>query len=582
MPDLLIDNKLTHSDLCSVSLVTAGLERKVRTPAVATIPLLDTYGSASAAFSLRKLKTGVTDVVEATAEWGGKAAGFTPTEIGNGTLANYCSGLDQTTLPGDTATLHSGYSLRLVRAAYSGGLFLARRGGDDVEETFYQGATAGTFNTTSGGGGTDLDTWAVAGSGDGNAYIKTWHNQGVTGNDITQATTTKQPKLRDSSTGIYTDAEGNPEVLFDGTDDYIQTASGFTLTTTDTTWLTVSTLDASIVDNNISAILVDGDNATNRQLPGFKSNSGTPDSWAMYSGLTTVYGGDSDSNQRLCFTHFDPSGSSTQWKQGVSEATGSTGSEGVDGITLGSRYDGAAVFWKGHIQEVLLFASDQTANQQALEDNVRGYYMPTVNADGVVSKWYDQSGNTRDAVQATYADAPVIVQDGVLVTENGEPALEFVTSDFLDAGDVLNLPTGQAFSIFLLCNFGSGSQVILAKGQNNYNVSGWYIDRGHLFGCVSGSSTVNSTGALLNTQVLQDWVHDGSLVDAFQNGSAGDTDEAYTSTANTEDFRIGVYTTAPNAADFEGRLQEVVIYESNQEANRTAIEADINTHYTIY
>ena len=31
-----------------------------------------------------------------------------------------------------------------------------------------------------------------------------------------------------------------------------------------------------------------------------------------------------------------------------------------------------------------------------------------------------------------------------------------------------------------------------------------------------------------------------------------------------------------------GRLQEMVLFESDEAANRTAIELDMNTHYTVY
>jgi hypothetical protein len=44
---------------------------------------------------------------------------------------------------------------------------------------------------------------------------------------------------------------------------------------------------------------------------------------------------------------------------------------------------------------------------------------------GFVTKWYDQSGNTRDASQATAANQPRIVNAGVIDRQNGVPAIFF-------------------------------------------------------------------------------------------------------------------------------------------------------------
>ena len=35
-------------------------------------------------------------------------------------------------------------------------------------------------------------------------------------------------------------------------------------------------------------------------------------------------------------------------------------------------------------------------------------------------------------------------------------------------------------------------------------------------------------------------------------------------------------------AFFNGFIQEVIVYASDQSANRTGIESNINTHYSIY
>lgn len=50
--------------------------------------------------------------------------------------------------------------------------------------------------------------------------------------------------------------------------------------------------------------------------------------------------------------------------------------------------------------------------------------------DGFVTTWHDQSGNARDAVQATAASQPRIVNAGVVETEGGRPSPQFGFSGF--------------------------------------------------------------------------------------------------------------------------------------------------------
>ena len=61
--------------------------------------------------------------------------------------------------------------------------------------------------------------------GDGNA-VTTWDDATANGRDVTQATGTKRPLYRASVAAL----NGQPALEFDGTDDFLQTVSAFTVT----------------------------------------------------------------------------------------------------------------------------------------------------------------------------------------------------------------------------------------------------------------------------------------------------------------------------------------------------------------
>lgn len=112
-------------------------------------------------------------------------------------------------------------SYRLVFAlrnlfGYTGVLVTLRRGGDNVEADFYQGATAGSLNTTPGGGGTDALTWVTQGSGNGAAWIKKWWDQSGNNNHLLQTTAANQYRLISASVYGTLGTNNRPCLYSDG------------------------------------------------------------------------------------------------------------------------------------------------------------------------------------------------------------------------------------------------------------------------------------------------------------------------------------------------------------------------------
>lgn len=103
----------------------------------------------------------------------------------------------------------AGFSLRRLRTAYKGPLIRARRASDNAELDF--AASAGFLDYAT------MSTWAG-----GNFFATTFYDQsGNSGRDLSQATAAAQPQ-------IILAANGKPALLFDGSDDFMQTAA-FTL-----------------------------------------------------------------------------------------------------------------------------------------------------------------------------------------------------------------------------------------------------------------------------------------------------------------------------------------------------------------
>jgi hypothetical protein len=191
--------------------------------------------------------------------------------------------------------------------------------------------------------------------------------------------------------------------------------------------------------------------------------------------------------------------------------------------------------------------------------------------DGFVVTWYDQSGSANDATQSTTANQPKIY-DGttgvVLDEDNNRPAVLFA-GDYLASGAVTAAGTATNFAVG---NISGGSSTMALfytpEAFNYYPVSNWTV--------YSSGPTIyagNEQGLLLHYFGANGSGNFGAI-----NGGTQTTGTNVAASAN----RISIGTQSSNAIRFYGYIQECIYYGSDESTNRTNIEDNINTFYSIY
>lgn len=211
--------------------------------------------------------------------------------------------------------------------------------------------------------------------------------------------------------------------------------------------------------------------------------------------------------------------------------------------------------------------------------------------NGFVTTWYDQSGNANNITRAVATQQPKIVDSGSVFTKGLKPCLDFDgTDDLLLLNAALaTIATGNQFSIFnvhssdlsnairtLWSQAVSGSQNQIRGFADTRTSSplNWFLSNSSSTGFSSTLSTVrNNTDQRLQVSVMDS----GNVMRGFDNGATGGT-ATYTGTYANGNLGIG---NGANGA-LNGTVQEFIIFDTNQLSNRTGIESDINTFYTIY
>ncbi len=233
------------------------------------------------------------------------------------------------------------YSLRLLDTTYTGSAIRVRRASDNAEQDI------GFDNN-------ELDTSALATFCSGtDGFVKTWYDQ-ANGNDATQTTTSNQPKIYDSSTGVVTE-NGKPAINF--TSDILLFNSS--INNTASTLIAVAQLyNQPLLGNNGSRCFFDP----------FGTSV-----WFQQGGATDQFVGFTDANQVLAFWYRDGTNASNLYENGaaltrsVTAISNQTGVHDGMGTVSGRPFSGIA-------QAVIIYPSDKSADRTGIETNINDFY----------------------------------------------------------------------------------------------------------------------------------------------------------------------------------------------------------------
>jgi hypothetical protein len=201
-----------------------------------------------------------------------------------------------------------------------------------------------------------------------------------------------------------------------------------------------------------------------------------------------------------------------------------------------------------------------------------------------VTTWYDQSGNGYNATQTTATNQPQIVSSGAVILEGGKPTLQFDGSDDFFINNTINISqpitrfttakntnTNKA-GVFSDSNTVTDRFVLYSGGSSDNN--------GNFAASYSNLGTNLNTPNNANRNLLYELGNSGSNALALNGGteitgSNGSNGLNKLCIGNIRSNVVGGYY-------LTGNFQELVIYNSNQSANRTGISSNINTYYAIY
>lgn len=206
--------------------------------------------------------------------------------------------------------------------------------------------------------------------------------------------------------------------------------------------------------------------------------------------------------------------------------------------------------------------------------------------NGFVTTWYDQSGNANNAVQSNISFQPQIVLSGVIYSQNTKPTMFFNgngnSNDLPFAGIVADTNTstyivGKAIATNisgpLFGHFEFTPGILIGQYNNASYIIATKINGGTLQILQTNANTLDTNFCIQNVYITTD-------VKAYKNNTL----IPITSQSNfgASQFNINTIGKYGNIVATHGYISEAIIYKIDQTANRTAINSNINSYYSIY
>jgi hypothetical protein len=212
--------------------------------------------------------------------------------------------------------------------------------------------------------------------------------------------------------------------------------------------------------------------------------------------------------------------------------------------------------------------------------------------DGFVRTWYDQSGNQNNLIGSVNSNHPQLVVSGSLNLRNNKPFLLFTTNRLLGTAIFNNVGYGSVFSLQKQTAQTGTNRVVFqqwTKSSNGKAFLGHFANTGIRIGGrrleTDSFQTVGLqtwSGNEFVTTSFYKWVE--AKLESYINGQSNGILDPFQTAGNTETstLPLQVGADANNVFNFNGEIKELVFYEIDQTANRTAIESNINDYYNIF
>ena len=243
--------------------------------------------------------------------------------------------------------------------------------------------------------------------------------------------------------------------------------------------------------------------------------------------------------------------------------------------------------------EFFVYSGSLATSRSLIEDNINGYYniftQSLASSSGYVTQWYDQSGNGNHATQTATGSQPLIVRSGSFITASGKLLLDFDgVNDFLNIANNFTGTFANLSAVAKLKNDTPANEVaapIIGSVGSSTGYGLYYKQNGlnEEFGITTRIQYNNfSTPLLSNLHNYMINVKDNTFNAYLNNTNIHSTTGISIGFRTTGNPRIGSHVGGSLTNYISGSIAEVIVWTTDQVANRLTISNNVNSYFNIY
>jgi len=194
--------------------------------------------------------------------------------------------------------------------------------------------------------------------------------------------------------------------------------------------------------------------------------------------------------------------------------------------------------------------------------------------DGFVTTWYDQSGNGFDITQTTAGSQPKIVSIGSTITDGTKPSVQFDGAQGLNT--TANISSASNYYAFYTRSV-AGSGGFLLDSQ----IGRLLIERANIAAYFEQTNSFEGSPLTSSYRLIHMELNSTTGGKVYENGVNTQSGLSYTQYPMSTQTALGSRYDV-GSSWLNGKIQEFVLYNTDQSTNRTGIETNINSHYNIY
>lgn len=243
---------------------------------------------------------------------------------------------------------------------------------------------------------------------------------------------------------------------------------------------------------------------------------------------------------------------------------------------LSGAYSGAAVRVRrssDNVEQDIGFDASGNLNESALTSFIGAN-------SGFITTWYDQSGNSKNAIQTIAASQPRIVNSGVIEKENNVPIVRLLGANRMSTASPVFSTGAASYYVHLIAKSAntSGGCLFSSGAQSTNALIGAFQLATNIERHVWWANDIDATSDLTVFK-LRTYAYDGTTRYTYINKVTGVAQ--IMSGKNTASNNLFIGSDINGGNIYQGAISELIIYNSDLNPQRIAIQNNAISYYGI-